>query len=216
MSFILDSQGMRVTNATGKTVFDSSRSNPHIVTAATGTLSSGNITGLVGGVSAELNVGTGNIVLLQKWVRCTYIHTATYTSSLYSKNKTFLIPYYKPTLPVTNNRVGAYRVADTSGKWVAANGGLMLRVYSSQKSFTYAAPLQGTQYVHAYVPFDGTMRVEVVTNIFGHMVGDYYSSGQDAVDPDNYTANDVLRGGISRAIPHTEFSIDYKVYIGLI
>ena len=195
MSFLLDSNGMKITSATNKVLFDSARKSPHIVAAIQYTLNSnGNLTGWQGKIDRE--VGHQYVEVVQEW-------SGDYTGDLFRADSTFIIPYYRVSLPVTNTIAGVYPVGETNGNWIAANGGLLLRVFSSNNNFAWAGGLQGTQHVHAYIPSPGTLRLSVLTNIFGHV---RYS---DSIYVSSNFATE-------RVIPNTAFVVDFKIFIGTI
>jgi hypothetical protein len=200
MSFILNSSGLKVSSNTGKVLFDSDRPTPHIVSVVSGTITSGilegntYLTGIVDQQPREF------ACQCQRW------QTNDFYSAFYTTDKTFFIPYYRVSLPVSNNRLGAYAVGETNGSWVSANGGLLLRAYSSREAVSYPSfvgAFQGVQFVHAYVPQNGTMRVSVSTSIFGQ-----YGFG-DAIAPA------YIPGPMApQPIPHTAYTVDYKIFIG--
>lgn len=201
MSFILDSTGMRITSNTNKLVFDSSRQSPHLIDSITGTFTSGgNLPGWVTTLQQYDYIPTemGVECIAQQWIE--------YQDPFFSPSKTFILPYYKVSLPISNTREGAYPVGETNGNWIASNGGLLLRAYTSVRSFPNAGSLQGTQFIHAYCPSNGIFRVEVTTNIFGHM------GRSDAVFIDPGYAG----GTVQLTIPNTSYTVEYKIFLGTI
>lgn len=204
MSFILNDTGLKITSATNKVLFDSARSTPHITDIVSGTLYSGEQTGAVG----TMNYFTLDGTPIETELYCQLVgqYYEEYAGPIITIANTFIMPYYKVSLPVSNSKQGAYPVGDTGGNWIAANGGMLLRAYSSTKEYEYTGAVQGTQYVHAYIPSNGILRVEVVTNISGH-----YSTS-DAIAPTPRVQQ--YQGNTTRVIPHTAFTVDYKIFIG--
>lgn len=203
MSLILNSSGMKITSDTDKVLFDSSRQSPHVVSSVSGTINSnGNLPGYA---SAQFIYERA---LYDSGYECLYQQWAEYYDPFFTVNKTFVLPYYKVSLPISNTIVGAYPIGETNGNWISANGGLLLRAYASRSKWDpKEGVLQGTQFVHAYCPMDGVLRVEVVTNIFGHV------SSVDAIST-FYLINST--GNVPITVPHTTYVVDYKIFIGAI
>ena len=213
MSLFISPNQIQVTDG-ATTVFDLGRSTPHIIQSVSGTLNITNTTiyNLVTG--SQITSGSVHV-----WAA-----SVSQTAHLLKvdPNRAFLLCYFKINSLPTNAAYGQFNMFTPSSQWIGANGGILLRVWTSRYNGTaqYVDQLtafQGTQFLFTYVDpnpdpnFPDYHRLYIgARTICGGI--NYDNDALDIVATGNRDPQNQFL--FSQSLSSTSGQVDYRIFVG--
>lgn len=207
MSLLISPNQIQVTDG-ATTVFDLGRSTPHIIQSVSGTLSIPNAT-------IYNLLGANFIVHLWGFGASATAHLVKC-----DPNRAFILCYYRISSLPTSSRYGQFNMFNSGSQWIGANGGLLLRIWSSSAGGNGVNGFQGTQFVYTYIDpspdpnYPDYHRLYIGSRMVCGGVSnendtlDCLSSGSGGTrDPNNQFL-------FSKSVSEASGQIDYRIFVG--